>query len=212
MAEHSVPAVDAYLADSSNEETSGPRPTFTASPLRDFVFEVFSERQDAQFARLADKIETPLSRVSDALWHVLQNSNKRDTPMNGHEAYHKLGHRNKISRISVEDDSLDARQGPSGDFVTRTSVESDMGGDNQSDVDHADAVSIPDPADKEASIADLLIGKHEEEQHRLTEQNESQELGQVQGDIDTVLVNISSNLEEAGEPINDKLASIVNGI
>ena len=89
MAEHSVPAVDANLAVSSNEETSGPWPTFTASPQRDFVFVVLSERQDAQFARLADKIETSLSRVLDALWHVLQNSNKRDTPMNGHEADHR---------------------------------------------------------------------------------------------------------------------------
>ena len=102
-----------------------------------------------------------------------------------------------------------------GDFVTRTLVKSDMGGDNQSDVDHADAVGIPDPADIEAGIADLLNGKHAEEQHRLTEQNESQELGQAHGDIDTVLANISqefSNLEEAGEPINDKLDSIVNGL
>ena len=66
MAEHSVPAVDANLAASSNEGTSGSRPTFTASPQRDFVFEVLSERQGAQLARLADKIETSLSRVSDA--------------------------------------------------------------------------------------------------------------------------------------------------
>ena len=103
----------------------------------------------------------------------------------------------------------------SGDFVTRMSVESDMGGDNQSDVDHADAVSIPDPADIEAGITDLLNGKHTEEQHGLTEQNENQELGQAHGDIDTVLANISkefSNLEEAVEPISDKLASIVNGL
>ena len=95
--------------------------------------------------------------------------------MNGHEADRQLGHRNKIARTSVEDDSLDASQGPSGsrpkssgDFVTRTSVESDMGGDNQSDVDHADAISIPDPADIEAGIAN---GKHVEEQHERTEQN-----------------------------------------
>ena len=131
----------------------------------------------------------------------------------------QLGHRNKIARTSVEDDSLDASQGPSGcrpkssaDFVTRMSVESDMGGDNQSDVDHADAVSIPNPADIEAGIADLSNGKHAEEQHGLTEQNESQELSQAHG---TVLANISQqfiNLEEAGEPINDKLAFIVNGL
>ena len=67
MAEHSLPAVDANLAAGSNEETSGPRLTFTASPQRDFVLEVLPERQDAQFANLADKIDTSLSRVSDAL-------------------------------------------------------------------------------------------------------------------------------------------------
>ena len=58
-----VPAVAANLTASSNEDTSGPRPTFASSPQRDFVFEVPSERQDAQFARLADKIETSLNRV-----------------------------------------------------------------------------------------------------------------------------------------------------
>ena len=86
-----MPAVDTNLAASSNEETSGPRPTFTVSLQCDFVSEVFSERQDTQFARLADKIDTSLSRVSDALWYVLQNSNKRNMPMNGHEADHQLG-------------------------------------------------------------------------------------------------------------------------
>ena len=65
MAEHPVPAVDANLASGSNEETSGPRPTIIASPQRNFVFEVLSDTQDSQFARLADKIETSLSRVSD---------------------------------------------------------------------------------------------------------------------------------------------------
>ena len=62
--------------------------------------------------------------------------------MNGHEADHQPGDRNKIARPSVEDNSLDACQGlsgcrpkSSGDFVTRVSVESDMGGDNQSDAD-----------------------------------------------------------------------------
>ena len=78
-----------------------------------------------------------------------------------------------------------------------------MGDDNQSDVDHADVGSIPDPADIDAGIADLLNGKHAGKQHR-HEQNESQEQGQAHGDIDTVFANISqlfSNLEEAGEPI-----------
>ena len=52
-----------------------------------------------------------------------------------------------------------------GNFVTRASVESDMGdNDNQSDVDHADVVSIPEPADIEVGIADLLNGKHTREQ------------------------------------------------
>ena len=141
--------------------------------------------------------------------------------MNGHKADPQFGHRNKVARTSVENDSLDAGQGPSGcrpkslgDFVTRTSVESDIGDDNRSDVDHADIVSIPDPADIDADIADLLNGKHAGEQHG-HEQNESQEQGQADGDIDTVLANICqafSNLEEAGEPINDKLATIVNGL
>ena len=203
------------MTASGNEETSGPIPTFSSSPQRDFVYEVLSERQDTQFA----KIQTSLSRVSDALLHVLQNSNKRDTLVNGHEADHQFGHRHKVARTSVEDDSLDAGQGPSGcrpkslgDFVTRTSVESDMGNDNQSDVDHADAVSISDPAGIEAGIADLLNGKHAEEQHG-HEQNESQEQGQAHGDTDTVLANIFqkfSNLEEAGEPINNRLATIVS--
>ena len=90
-----------------------------------------------------------------------------------------------------------------------------MGDDNQSDVDHADAVSIPNPADMEAGIADHLNGKHAGKQQHGHEQNENQELGQAHGDIDTVLANISqefSNLEEADEPINDKLATIVNGL
>ena len=51
MAEHSVPAVAANLAASSNEETNGPRPTFATSPQRDFVFEVLSERQDCKTGR-----------------------------------------------------------------------------------------------------------------------------------------------------------------
>ena len=119
-------------------------------------------------------------------------------------------------RTSVKDDSLYASQGPSvcmpkssGDFVTRTSVESEI------NVNHPDAVSIPDPADIKAGKADLLNGKHAEEQHWHTEQNESQELGQAHADIDTVFAKISqefSNLEEAGEPINEKLAFIVNGL
>ena len=93
MPELSVPAVAANLAAGSNEETSGPRPTFASSPQSDFVFEVLSERQDAQFARLADKIETSLSRVLDALLYVLQNSNKRETTMN------RLGMRQIISLV-----------------------------------------------------------------------------------------------------------------
>ena len=198
MAEHSVPAVAVNLTAGSNEETSGPRPAFArpSFPQRDFVFEVLPGRQDAQFARLADKIETSLSKVSEGLLHVLQNSKQRYTPMNGHEADHKFGHRNKVARTSAEDDSLHAGQGPSGrrpkswgDFVTRTSVESDMGDDNWSDIDRAD-ISIPDPADIHAGIADLLNGKHAGEQHG-HEQNESQEQGQAHGDIYTVLANIS---------------------
>ena len=81
MAKHSVPAVDANLAASSNEEVG--LGLHLLPPQRDFIFEVLSERQDIQFARLADKIDTSLSRVSDALWHVLQNSNKRDASMTG---------------------------------------------------------------------------------------------------------------------------------
>ena len=140
--------------------------------------------------------------------------------MNFHEAHHQFGHRNEVARTSVEDDSLDAGQGPSwyrskslGNFVNRTSVESDMGDDNQSDVDHAD-VRIPDPADIDAGIADLLNGKYAGEQHG-NEQNQSQKQGQAHGDNHTVPANISqefNNLDEAGEPISDKLATILNGL
>ena len=100
-----MPAVAVNLTASSNEETSGLRPTSASLSQRE-IFENLSERQDAQFVRLADKIETSLSRVSDALLHVLQNSNKRDTPMNEHEADYQFSHRNKVARTSVEDDSL----------------------------------------------------------------------------------------------------------